>query len=368
MLSKYSLYLLMGLFLLAGCKDGRAPRDESHSRSSAESEDNKVEIITIQDAPRQESIAAVGTIRFRRETALGFTTSGKVSTVRYDEGERVKAGVLLASLDVTNVRADINVTRAELERAQSENQRIETLFTQGWVTKARLEESHANYEAAKARVEQAKFASDTAKLYAPSAGIIITRNIDAGQIIGAGDTAIIFGQIDNGFILRVPLTSSQAQIMNVGMPVNISISSIENAIFSAAISEIDGRADEQTGSFFANINLPPDSRFKSGQIGTANFSIISDNKIIAIPATALSGVRASEGVVYVYDDKSKKVSIRNVILGKINDNKIEIMGGLSAGEHIVIRGHEKLKNNMRVKIVGRGLSGPIAPKGVASIS
>ncbi len=313
-----------------------------------------VEISTVVAGDNKEIISSVGTLRFRRETSLGFTTSGKVSNVQYNEGDNVKRGTLIAALDSTTVNADIGLARAELDRAKAEFDRFETLFKQGWITKSQLERSQANYQAAQARIEQANFASDTAKLYAPSDGIIIRRNIDPGQIISAGSPALIFGQLDSGYILRIPLTASNAAKINVGIPVEVSISSIKEEIFSARVTEIDGRANEQTGAFLAIVELPADKRFKSGQIGKANFIIANDNNEIAIASSAISGIRASEAIIYIYDSESETVSLRNVTLGTLGDTQVQILQGLSIGEQIVTRGHEKLTQGSTVKVVKRG--------------
>lgn len=344
-------YAIAAVLMLTGCNKA----DGAPEQIAAE-KIYPVEVSLVRAADNKEIISSVGTLRFRRETALGFTTSGKVSSVRYNEGDRVKRGALLAALDATNVSADINVARAERDRARAENERIETLFAQGWVTKARLEQSQANFQAAEARINQAQFASDTAKLYAPSNGIIITRNIDRGQIIAAGSPALVFGQVDSGYTLRIPLTSADAAKINVGMPVNITMSSIDDEQFSGTLTEIDGRADDRTGSFFATVELPSDNRFKSGQIGTANFTISSDRQIISVPASAISGIRSSEAILYIYDPKKERAKIRSVVLGKLNDNMINIVSGVSVGETIIVRGHEKLAENSRVKAVERGLS------------
>jgi len=339
-------------FLLISCD---ITKKEETAQSSTE-EIFPIDIAPVSLADNQETISSVGTIRFRRETSLGFTTSGKVATVRYNEGDRAKRGALLAALDTTSVKADINVANAELERSKSEFDRISTLFKQGWVTKSRLEQSKASYQAAMARVEQANFATDTASLFAPSDGVIIERNIDPGQIISAGNSALIFGQFDSGYILRVPLTSSNASKVNVGMPVQVSISSIPDEIFSASVTEVESRADDRTGSFFAMVELPTEERFRSGQIGTANFIIASGQKNIVIPSSAISGIRGTEGIVYVYDGNKKRVFIKNVMVGELDDHKINILKGLSLNDQVVIKGHEKLSNASKVNIVDRSTS------------
>jgi multidrug efflux pump subunit AcrA (membrane-fusion protein) len=75
-----------------------------------------------------QTISAVGTVRYRRETPLGFTTPGKVATVRFEEGDYVKRGALLAALDTTSVGADLSVAEAERGRAQAEFERIKQLI------------------------------------------------------------------------------------------------------------------------------------------------------------------------------------------------------------------------------------------------
>jgi len=336
--------------LIVGCEDHVSKETEKTVAETI----FPVEIITVAASNQNDIISSAGTLRFRLETELGFTTSGKIENVLYNEGDRVKKGALLANLDSTVLSADINVARAELERSKSEFDRIESLFKQGWVTKARLEQSQANYKASIAAVERADFASDTSKLYAPSNGVIINRNIDPGQIVNAGSTGLVFGQLDSGFIIRVPLTSIDASKITIGMPVSISISAIPNEVFSAFVSEIDGRADETTGSFFAIVQLPSDNRLRSGQIGTASFTIALNRDTVSIPSAAISGIRAQEGIVYIYEADKMTVSVRNVSVGPLNDNMIEITEGLTLGEKIIVRGHEKLNDGVKVKPVERG--------------
>ena len=346
---KAIFYTSIAAILLFGCEDSKKVAEKPAAEVIY-----SVEIGNAYISTNQTIISSTGTIRFRRETSLGFTTSGKVQSVKYNEGDRVKRGALLAALDNTIVNADTNVARAELERARSQYDRIAKLFDQGWVTKAQLEQSQAAFEAASARVDQARFNANTSRLFAPSNGIIISRDIDPGQIVAAGSAALTFGQIDSGYILRVPITAENALKLNVGMPVSITVSSINNIIFDGQISEIDGQADVRTGSFIVTVQLPVDSRLQSGQIANADFQVASDKGAISVPASAISGIRGSEAVIYIYDNESNTAKVRNVNIGPLSDNEIQIIDGLAAGEPIIIRGHEKLINGSKVKTVDRG--------------
>ena len=335
---------LLPLALLAGC-------GEEKITPKVKSDDiHTVQVVTVQQENLQRTVNAVGTIRYRRETPLGFTTAGKVATVRFEEGDFVKRGVLLAALDTTSVAAEVSVATAERNRARAEFDRMRSLFADGWVTKARYEAAEAAVTSADARVRQAGFASGTAQLYAPSSGVVLTRNVQPGQVIAAGTPALILGEGDDGFVFRVPIVDRDASKLRVGMAADISIESLGGTPISATISEIDGRANEATGAFSVQFRLANRPQLRSGQIGTASIKLpVSDGgDTLQIPAGALFGVRTGEGLVYVVDAKNR-VETRNVAIERVTDEFVIVSGGVKPGDTIVISGLEKLRTGSRVR-------------------
>lgn len=337
---------LLPLALLAACGEERA------APKTALDEIHPVQVVTVQQENLLRTINAVGTVRYRRETPLGFTTTGKVARVRFEEGDFVKRGELLAALDTTSVGADVSVATAERDRARSEFERLRSLYADGWVTKSRFEAAEASVLAADARVRQASFASGTAQLYAPSSGVVLTRNVQPGQIIAAGTPALILGEGDEGFIFRVPIVDRDASKLRVGMAADISIESLDGAPISATISEIDGRANEATGAFSVQFRLASRPQLRSGQIGTATIKLAASDSggSLQIPAKALFGVRTGEGLVYVVDADSR-VETRNVAIERVTDEFVIVSGGLKAGDVIVTSGLEKLRAGSKVRTI-----------------
>jgi RND family efflux transporter MFP subunit len=340
-----TIAIILPVILSASCGEEkavtRATVDETHP----------VQVITAQQDNLQRVINAVGTVRFRRETPLGFTTAGKVATVRFEEGDAVKNGALLAALDTTIVGADFSVANAERERARAEFDRLRSLYADGWITKARYETAEATVKAAEARVRQAGFASGTAQLYAPSSGIILARNVQPGQVIAAGTPALILGENDGGFVFRVPIIDRDATKLRVGMAADIAIESSGGELIRATISEIDGRANEATGAFTVQFQLPNNGKLRSGQIGTANIKLpASEGGALQIPASSLFGVRTGEGLVYVVD-ANNRVETRNVAIERVTDQFVIVSGGIKTGDVIVISGLEKLRTGSKVRPV-----------------
>ncbi|MCO4092349.1 MAG: efflux RND transporter periplasmic adaptor subunit [Sphingorhabdus sp.] len=343
--SKFLTGLLL-LISLSGCSDSAGESKRAPKTALP------VEIFTLGNQSADREINAVGTVRYRRETPLGFTTAGKVAVVRFEEGDVVKRGALLAALDTTNVGADMSVATAERDRARAEFDRVGALYADGWITKARFEAAEATLKGADARVRQAGFARNTAQLYAPSNGVVLMRNVQAGQVITAGTPALILGEADDGFVFRVPIVDRDASKLRVGMAADILIESAGDSPLTATISEIDGRANAATGAFSVQFRLPNRPTLRSGQIGTATIRLPAsdDGTILQIPASALFGVRAGEGLVYVVDVKNR-VETRNVIIQRIADDFVNVSGGVQPGDKIVTSGLEKLRNGSAVRIV-----------------
>jgi len=133
------------------------------------------------------------------------------------------------------------------------------------------------------------------------------------------------------------------------MPAVVRIGSSATDSMRAVVSEKDGRADQQTGTFEVSFRLPASDRLRSGQLGSVEVQVSRDAPgSFAVPANAIFGIRAGEGLVYVVDGKNR-VKQRNVQIGKLNDKSLEIVAGLSEGEVIVTRGIEKLRDGELIK-------------------
>ncbi len=338
---------------LALALSGLSACDKSTNKVAIVSEDAfPVQVITLQANSMQREISAVGTIRYRRETPLGFTTAGKVATVNFDEGDTVQRGALLAALDTTPVAADYSVASAERERAQADFDRIKSLYADGWVTKARYEAAEAATKVAGARVKQAGFASGTARLYAPSSGVVLSRIVQPGQVVAAGTPALILGQNDQGFVFRVPIIDRDAAGLRVGMAANILLEALSETPIPATISEIDGRANEATGAFNIQFRLAPRAGMRSGQIGKAIIKLpASHDGALQIPASALFGIRTGEGLVYIVNPATNRVETRDVTIEQVTDAMVLVSGALKIGDIVVTAGGEKLHTGARVHMV-----------------
>ncbi len=341
-----SLFLGCGALALAACSaEGDTPAPVASDKVYP------VTIAVVQPAATSATITAAGTVRYRYETPLGFTTAGKIASIRFQEGDRVMPGALIAALDATQVGASLESARAEQQRAQSELARFQQLFEKGWVTRAQVERAEATARAASAQVSTAGFASGTSRILAPSGGIILARTAEPGQVVAAGTQIVVLGETSGGMVLRAPMIDSDIARLAPGMPAMVRLSALGDGVIEGVISEIDARANPSSGAFEVTIALPANPALRSGQIGTAEFRVAAGpgDTGLAVPASAVFNVRADEGFVYLLDAKGSKVRARAVQIGKVDDRQLIITGGVKAGDRIVASGLGLLTDGARVK-------------------
>lgn len=296
-----------------------------------------------------QQIEAAGTAALRREIPLGFTSSGRVARVLVQEGDRVSRGQLLATLDTTNVGASLEVAAAERDRAGAELARLKKLYAEGWITKVRLESAEASARSADANLAARRFSVQTARVVAPTAGIVLARGAEPSQVIEAGAAVVTLGDDASGFVLRVLLADRDAVRVRRGIPAEVRFDALSGTVLRGQVIEVGGKSDKNSGAFVAEIGLPADSRLRSGMVGAARIAAPAQggSTRLTIPPTAIFAARADEAFVYVIDAQ-RRVRARRIALGPLANGGSEVLSGLRAGEVVAVSGLDRLSEGARV--------------------
>lgn len=298
-----------------------------------------------------------GTVRLKRETALGFNVPGRIAAISVLEGQQILKGQILARLDLTSLDANTATATAELARAEADYQRLNGLFEKGWVTAPRVETARAALEAARAGARQTRFDEELGVIRAAADGIILRRVFEPGQIVQPGQTVLIVGEKASGYVLRLPVADSDLQRLRLGQGASVHIDALRAAPIVATVSEIGARGDDATGTFRVELALPALIGLRSGLIGEARLplavSTLADpasDALLSVPAAALFSARAGEGFVYVHDAAAGVVRLRQVSIGPVDDSAVAVMAGLASGEKVVISAPDRLRDGMAVTV------------------
>jgi RND family efflux transporter MFP subunit len=262
----------------------------------------------------------------------------------------------MARLDTTALDASQASAAAEVVRAQAELKRAEDLFKKGWVAASDVERARSTAALAQARAREAGFDVSLAVLRAPAAGVVLARPGEPGQIVQPGQAVLIIGEMNEGFVLRLPLSDRDMARVRQGQPATVRIPALGPGTLAGTVSEVGARGDDGTGTFRVELKLPPDSRLASGQIGTARLVLgpAQPGSPISVPATAVFSARADEGFVYVLDPQTRRVQQRQVMLGDVGAAGVAVTSGLQPGEQVVTTGVDRLRDGQVVELAGQG--------------
>jgi RND family efflux transporter MFP subunit len=190
--------------------------------------------------------------------------------------------------------------------------------------------------------------SDT-KLYSPIDGVLLKKLGEVGEITGAGMPLFVVSDIRK-IKVNAYIPENELHNIKIGQKAKVLLSSL-NEIYEGKITEVGSAADPASRSFSVKIEVDnPKMLIRPGMI--AEVSLASENKkeVLVIPAESIQHDYNNQSFVYVVDNTLNKAFRRNVIIGKLINNKIEITSGLNENEIIVTGGQQKLVDGSLITI------------------
>lgn len=357
------LVLVVGAFLLFS---GGGEQADTAANKGAET----LPSVTVVVPGRQQVdrvISATGTLAAKRDMPVGIAgEGGMVARVLAEPGQWVRAGQTLAVIErsvqsqqTKSLTAQAEVARADARLAQQELDRAQALVSRGFVSKADVERRTAARDAANARVRvaEAQLGESRARLgrldiRAPAAGLVLDRNIEAGQIVGAGSGAL-FHIAQNGQ-MELLARLSQEDLSRVKVGISATVTPVGSSqSFQGNVWQVSPIIDPQTRQGDARIAVAYNPLLRPG--GFASASIVAGS--VDAPMLPESAVQSDDKGNYVYIVDSKNVVVRrNVQVGDVSSKGVTIIAGLAGNERVVLSAGAFLNPGEKVQPV-RGTLG-----------
>jgi membrane fusion protein (multidrug efflux system) len=295
--------------------------------------------------------------------------SGFITGIYFKDGDRVRKGQKLYSIDLQQYEANyqqalanLGVQQTNLVKAQKDAERYHDLDKQDAIAKQQVDYADAALEAAKKQVEAAR-ANVTAvqtsvryaTIYAPFDGTIGISQVKMGSPVTAGQTVLNTVSTDNP--VAVDFVIDQKEIYRFSQ---LQAQKATDSTFTLAfgndiypypgtLSLIDRAVDPQTGTIKARLIFPNTKNvLKAGMTGVVRVKNNSADQAVVIPYKAVTE-QLGEFFVYVVND-SNKVSQRKLLLGQPLGNNIIVKDGLKPGEKIAVQGVQNLREGAMVRI------------------
>lgn len=291
-------------------------------------------------------INATGTVAARRDMPVGIAgEGGQVVRVLVEQGTWVKRGQVLAVIDrsvqteqASSLAAQIAVAQADAKLAQANLDRAIKLVDRGFISRADIDARTATRDqtVARVRVAQAQLAEQRARIgrlniVSPTDGLVLTRSIEAGQIVGGSGT--LFRVAANGnFEVLTRLAESDLATLKVGLPAKVTPVGQARTI-DGQIWQLSPIIDPTSRQGVARVALTYDPALRPG--GFAAVAITGGST--TAPLLPESAVQSDAKGNYVYlIDGADKVVRRDVKVGGVDDRGVTVTDGLTGTERVVV--------------------------------
>ncbi len=344
---------------------------ESHERALAkETELSTIPTVAIvhpQPEKADEELVLPGSLLAFEESPIYARTSGYLVRWYRDIGSRVNEGDLLATIDTPEVDQELNQTRAarqqivaQLELAKISAERWDNLRKSDSVSAQEADQqtsgykqAQANLAAADANVRRLEQLENFKKVYAPFSGVITKRNVDPGALINAGAGVAGRELFDMARIdpIRVftSVPQAYAPFIKVGAQATVTLQEFPGQKFTAKVARTAESIDPNTRTLLAEVDVPnKDGRLLPGSFGEVHFAVGSNVNKVTLPVNAM--LFRSEGPRVAVVDASNRIQLRPINIGRDYGTNLEILGGVSTEDRIVINPPDSLEEGQQVNV------------------
>jgi len=377
--NKIQSFLAVGAaLLLAACGA------EKQAQGPATATVSGVGVVTVHFQSVPEYYEAVGTIKPEITSVLGAEISGTVRRISVKEGDHVRRGQVLALIDsrvqqaqleaaaagieessqgIAQVQQALQAAQADRKFAEATFKRYQALLAKKSVTQQEYDDAETRYKAAvanemamqaklkqmEARRQQAQAQHASAatvfsysRIVSPIDGVVTVKAVDEGTLVMPG-TPIITVESTGRYRLEASLPERFLGQVRIGEKVPVTIGSQQA---EGRVVEVVPAADPSTRTFIAKVQLPPNCNCQSGQYGSVDFTIGTENRML-VPANALIQRGELEGVFVISPEGI--AHYRLVKTGRAFGDQMEVLSGLDDGDRVAISKTSQLSDGVRVQ-------------------
>ncbi len=354
-LSKLFAFLIATGLLLQSCG--------SHTEKKEENKGVPVTTSELKTSIVPKTYQYSGTVASVKKSTLSTRIMGQVDKIYAHEGDKVKKGELLLAIrsnDIlakrSQVEANILETSAALQNAETDYNRIKSLFENKSATQKELDDITTHYKMMKAKLEAVNKAKAEveemmtyANIRAPYSGIVTNRFVDAGDMANPGMPLMAI-EAPDVFEVITGIPESEIHLVSKNDTVMVNFKSCDEDI-KGVISKVSTSSRLSGAQFDTRVLLMPTagqlSKIKSGMFAQVKHFKGSDKKMIVSKDLIINRGQLT-GIWTV--GESQTALLRWVRLGKNHSNQVEVLSGLSEGDKLIIDCEERLHDGLLLEL------------------
>lgn len=299
-----------------------------------------------------EEVSAIGNLLPEESVVIRPEIPGRINQLLFSEGETVKKGDILVTLDDSEyvARLSENDTQVKLNRTNFE--RIQELYDKKVISRKEYDETKSKLDQSLAGSTIDRVYLEKTKILAPFTGTIGLRNVSVGAYVQAGQD---LATLANNSSLKLDFRISEKFLPNtkLGQLVNVTVDAYPQKTFVGKVYAFDVTVDEETRTLLLRARIPnKEGKLYPGMFARVSLIIAERANAIFVPEQAIVSQGENNYVFKIISEGNEfKALLTQVTMGQRRAGEVEITEGLKKNDKIVITGQMKLRNGGTVKIV-----------------
>lgn len=340
---KKSVFIIALLSMLSSCQSGRQKEILNEKESAVRITAGAVELVKANN-----ELHYSGTIEPSQSVALMFKSAGTVENVFVDEGDFVKKGQALATINKTTAQNLYNASKASYDQAKDAYDRMKTVYEKGSLTEIKWIDMETKLKQAESQMLITRSSLDDCTLRTPDNGMIGQRDVEPGQSSVGIISPFVLVKIEKIFV-KISVPENEISKISKGTKASFSLSALEDQMFSGTVSKVGIVADRISRTYDVRILADnPGYKIKPGMVCDVRLQLSGEKSIVVVPSKAVSIDASGKAYVWRVNISAKTVARAEVKLGQCHMKGIEVSSGLSENEMVVTEGKEKLSENSSI--------------------
>jgi membrane fusion protein, multidrug efflux system len=309
-----------------------------------------VRLAPVTDDSVTQPVTATGVVALRDEVALSFKIGGVVAQVLAREGQVVRAGQLLATLDLREIDAQVAKARSAATKADRDLARVSRLYNDSVATRQQMDDATTGAEVARADLQTATVNQQYARIVAPSNGVILRRSAEPGELVSTGTPVLTLGSRTSGTIMRASLPDRDVVRVKLGDRATVRIDARADRELHGTVRQIGAATDPRTGTYSVEIALDAPDGLSTGMIGRVEIATRGGEPLRAVPVEALLEADGDRATLYAIgpDGRAKRVPVE---VAFVRGDRATVRGGLAGVTQVVTDGAAYLNDGAAVRVM-----------------
>jgi len=332
---KKIVLFMAAVFVLAGCSEKKSSKEIA-----------PVKVVTMEVGLSQGNVerSYVGTVKESYGSALSFATAGTVRQVLVNEGQAVKQGQTLATLDDSQLRNSYAIAKATLAQAEDGFKRMDQLYKKGSLPAVKYVDIQTKLSEAQSSEKMARKMLNDCVLKAPFSGYIAKRSVDVGQNVMPGLSCFDLVKLDN-IEVSIPIPEQEIANIKTGQEMSFTVAALGNRRFTGKVTKKGVQADVLSHTYNVTLSLSNgDHALLPGMVCSVESHSNTSSSIVVPQEAVLTDGKQQ----FVWINKGGKAQRRSITTSGVTSAGVVISSGLTTGEKLIVSGQNKVSEGTKV--------------------